>query len=342
MKETHLKKWHIPFLIILIIGTYFAAKGNKDKTTFQSNTGTVFGTTYHTSYQYGEDLEEEILQSLKAVDNSLSMFNENSTVSKINRNESEETDELFRNVFELAQRVSKETDGQFDVTVAPLVNAWGFGFKNDQTPDSAQVDSLLELVGYDKVTLVDVKLKKKDDRIIMDFSAIAKGFGCDEVARMFREKGIENFMVEIGGEVVTGGTNSKGLAWKIGINKPENDSTLLSNDIEKVIQLSNCALATSGNYRNFYYKGDKKIAHTINPSTGYPVQQDILSSTVLAPSCAEADAFATSFMVMGREKAMQILEKNSQIMAFFIYMDNENDKGYKVWYSPQLEQYLKQ
>lgn len=342
MKETHLKKWHIPFLIILIIGTYFAAKGNKDKTTFQSNTGTVFGTTYHTSYQYGEDLEEEILQSLKAVDNSLSMFNENSTVSKINRNESEETDELFRNVFELAQRVSKETDGQFDVTVAPLVNAWGFGFKNDQTPDSAQVDSLLELVGYDKVTLVDENLKKKDDRIIMDFSAIAKGFGCDEVARMFREKGIENFMVEIGGEVVTGGTNSKGLAWKIGINKPENDSTLLSNDIEKVIQLSNCALATSGNYRNFYYKGDKKIAHTINPSTGYPVQQDILSSTVLAPSCAEADAFATSFMVMGREKAMQILEKNSQIMAFFIYMDNENDKGYKVWYSPQLEQYLKQ
>lgn len=342
MKETHLKKWHIPFLIILIIGTYFAAKGNKDKTTFQSNIGTVFGTTYHTSYQYGEDLEEEILQSLKAVDNSLSMFNENSTVSKINRNESEETDELFRNVFELAQRVSKETDGQFDVTVAPLVNAWGFGFKNDQTPDSAQVDSLLELIGYDKVTLVDEKLKKKDDRIIMDFSAIAKGFGCDEVARMFREKGIENFMVEIGGEVVTGGTNSKGLAWKIGINKPENDSTLLSNDIEKVIQLSNCALATSGNYRNFYYKGDKKIAHTINPSTGYPVQQDILSSTVLAPSCAEADAFATSFMVMGREKAMQILEKNSQIMAFFIYMDNENDKGYKVWYSPQLEQYLKQ
>lgn len=342
MKETHLKKWHIPFLIILIIGTYFAAKGNKDKTTFQSNTGTVFGTTYHTSYQYGEDLEEEILQSLKAVDNSLSMFNENSTVSKINRNESAETDELFRNVFELAQRVSKETDGQFDVTVAPLVNAWGFGFKNDQTPDSAQVDSLLELVGYDKVTLVDENLKKKDDRIIMDFSAIAKGFGCDEVARMFREKGIENFMVEIGGEVVTGGTNSKGLAWKIGINKPENDSTLLSNDIEKVIQLSNCALATSGNYRNFYYKGDKKIAHTINPSTGYPVQQDILSSTVLAPSCAEADAFATSFMVMGREKAMQILEKNSQIMAFFIYMDNENDKEYKVWYSPQLEQYLKQ
>lgn len=342
MKETHLKKWHIPFLIILIIGTYFAAKGNKDKTTFQSNTGTVFGTTYHTSYQYGEDLEEEILQSLKAVDNSLSMFNENSTVSKINRNESDETDELFRNVFELAQRVSKETDGQFDVTVAPLVNAWGFGFKNDQTPDSAQVDSLLELVGYDKVTLVDENLKKKDDRIIMDFSAIAKGFGCDEVARMFREKGIENFMVEIGGEVVTGGTNSKGLAWKIGINKPENDSTLLSNDIEKVIQLSNCALATSGNYRNFYYKGDKKIAHTINPSTGYPVQQDILSSTVLAPSCAEADAFATSFMVMGREKAMQILEKNSQIMAFFIYMDNENDKEYKVWYSPQLEQYLKQ
>ena len=342
MKETHLKKWHIPFLIILIIGTYFAAKGNKDKTTFQSNTGTVFGTTYHTSYQYGEDLEEEILQSLKAVDNSLSMFNENSTVSKINRNESDETDELFRNVFELAQRVSKETDGQFDVTVAPLVNAWGFGFKNDQTPDSAQVDSLLELVGYDKVTLVDENLKKKDDRIIMDFSAIAKGFGCDEVARMFREKVIENFMVEIGGEVVTGGTNSKGLAWKIGINKPENDSTLLSNDIEKVIQLSNCALATSGNYRNFYYKGDKKIAHTINPSTGYPVQQDILSSTVLAPSCAEADAFATSFMVMGREKAMQILEKNSQIMAFFIYMDNENDKGYKVWYSPQLEQYLKQ
>lgn len=338
MKNKKLKIWHIPFLLLLIVGTYYAAKLSKEPP-YQSDSGHIFGTTFSTKYQYKEDIEDEIIECLNVVDNSLSMFNENSTLSKLNRNESVDTDEPFRKVFNLAQEVSQKTNGMFDVTIAPLVNAWGFGFKNDQLPDSAQVDSLLEIVGYQKVSIEEEKLVKEDERIVMDFSAIAKGFGCDEVARLFRSKGIENFMIEIGGEVVTEGVNPKKMTWNIGINKPEDDSTIPNDDVERVVQLSNCAMATSGNYRNYYYKGDQKIAHTIDPSTGYPVQRNIISSTVIAPSCAEADAFATSFMVMGLEKAKEVLEKNTQIMAFFIYTNKEDE--HKVWYSTRLQQYLK-
>ena len=293
------------------------------------NEGTVFGTLYHVKYLYDNDIKAEIEAELQKVDASLSMFNPQSTISRINRDETDEADEMLAEVLRLSFTINEATNGAFDPTVAPLVNAWGFGFKSGQLPDSAQVDSLRALVGLSTIHLNDGKLTKDTPHSILDFSAIAKGYGVDKAAQVLRCHGIENFMVEIGGEVVTEGVNEKGSPWRIGINRPDDDSTSTNTELQDIIDLSDKAIATSGNYRNYYISDGRKIAHTINPRTGYPAQQDILSSTVMAPSCAEADAYATAFMVLGLEKAKQVLERQPQLQAYFIYSDEQG--GYRTW-----------
>ena len=331
-----MKKWQVIFLLFLIIGTFFIArKSHRDNyAPFQSNEGMIFGTVFHAKYQYKEDLLQEIMRELNAVDASLSMFNPNSCISKINKGETDEADSLLAGVFQLAQAISKVTDGAFDVTVAPLVNAWGFGFKNDVLPDSAIIDSLMSFVGWEKVRIQEMHIQKDDPRIIMDFSAIAKGYGADQVAKLMKQKGIENYMIEIGGEIVCAGKNQNNENWKIGINKPTDDPTSTNQELDKILNLTDCAMATSGNYRNFYVKDGKRIAHTIDPKSGYPVQHSVLSSTVLAPSCAMADGFATSFMVMGLEKAKQILDQHPELQAYLIYEENGE---HKVYYTKELE-----
>lgn len=226
------------FLLALIVGTVLIVRENQ-KTVYQKNEGRIFGTVYHITYQCANDLHEEILAELQRVDRSLSMFNDSSTISRINRNEAVDfsQDSLFVEVFQLARRIAEDTDGAFDITVAPLVNAWGFGFKNDVMPTDAAIDSLRRFVGYRKVSLEALSdtsslhlegqrgaffVKKTDSRTMLDCSAIAKGFGCDLVARFFRRQGIENYMIEIGGEVVVGGVSEKGEKWRIGVTKPEN------------------------------------------------------------------------------------------------------------------------
>ena len=332
-----MKKWHLPFLLFLIIGTVFIMRqAHPAAAPFQQEEGMIFGTSLHATYQCDSSLHDEIMEELQQVDASLSMFNPRSTISRINRGEDFHTDSLFRYVFTMSQQISQATDGAFDITIAPLVNAWGFGFKNGALPDSAQVDSLRSLVGWDRITLTDDgTISKQDPRMVMDCSAVAKGFGSDQVASLFRRKGIHNYMIEIGGEVVLSGTNPKGKPWSIGINKPVEDSTSTNNELQTILQLTDCALATSGNYRNFYISEDgRKLAHTIDPHTGYPVQHSILSSTVIAPTCAMADAFATSFMVMGLDKAKQVLKAHPQLKAYFIYADPDGTN--RVWASPNL------
>ena len=326
--------WRLPFLMVLIALSTFAIQRHKDgmdNATWQKSEGAVFGTFYHTTYQSNKNLQKEMDAALDSVNNSLSMFNSESTLSHLNRNEDMHSDAMFDQVFRLAQRVSEATDGAFDVTVAPLVNAWGFGFKNGTRPDSAQVDSLKNLVGWKRVKLSNGLVEKDDPRMVLDFSAIAKGYGCDVVANVLRRHGVRNFMVEIGGEVVVEGHNTKEKPWSIGVNKPEDDTLNVNNELEDILHLTNCAMATSGNYRNFYVTEDgRKVAHTIDPHTGYPVQHSILSATVIAPTCAEADAFATSFMVMGLEKAKKVLEKQPQLKVFFIYAEGTDYKVYRT------------
>ncbi len=325
--------WQIPFLILLITGTILIIR-QQHNMPYQKCAGTIFGTTYHITYQYDDDLQKELEAKMKEVDNALSMFNKESIISRVNDNQQVELNRMFLEVFQQAQKISEDTNGAFDITVGPLVNAWGFGFKNEQMPDKHAVDSLMAIVGYQKVRCDGKRIIKNDPRITLDCSAIAKGYGVDVVARLLEEKGISNYMVEIGGEVVTHGISEKRVPWKIGVTKPTDDPLQEGNELQTVLNLTDKAMATSGNYRNFYYKGKRKYAHTIDPKTGYPVQHSILSATVLTNHCMRADAYATAFMVMGFEGAKKVLERNPDLMAYIIY-DDKGKMG--VWYSPSLK-----
>lgn len=329
--------WQIPFLLILIIGSIFVIRQQRN-TPFQKDEGMVFGTIYHITYQSDINYQKEIEAELQKVDNSLSPFNKTSIISRINRNEKVKVDEMFSEVFQLAEKISGDTDGAFDITVAPMVNAWGFGFKTGNPPTRQTIDSLRAIVGFHNVALQDGYVIKKNPKTMLDCSAIAKGYGTDVVARFLKKKGVQNFMVEIGGEIVVNGNSEKLQPWRIGINKPTDDSLNTSQAIQDVVSVSNIAIATSGNYRNFYYKNGKKYAHTIDPKTGYPVQHNILSATVFADDCASADAYATSFMVLGLDGAKKILEKHPELCAYLIYSDQKGSN--QIWYSPSLQKKL--
>jgi thiamine biosynthesis lipoprotein len=326
--------WQVPFLVLLVVGTILIIRKQR-VIPYQRSADLVFGTTYHVTYQCDSDLTQSIKAALSEVDASLSPFNERSIISAVNENRPVKINDIFREVFSMAMNISRETDGAFDITVAPLVNAWGFGFKHGSMPSKQQVDSLMQIVGYQKIRLTDGMVLKQDPRIMLDCSAIAKGYGTDRVARLLRSRGVHNFMVEIGGEVVTSGVNPDRLPWRIGVTKPTEDSLNVGNELQTILNVTDKAMATSGNYRNFYYKGGKKYAHTIDPNTGYPEQHSILSATVLAKSCAMADAYATSFMVMGMERAQKVLEHHPELMAYFIYANPDGSNG--VWFSPALK-----
>ncbi len=338
--------WQIPLALLLIIGTIYIARQEHSKT-YRHAEGSIFGTIYHITYEADRDLQPDMVEALMRVDNSLSMFNDSSVISRINRGEDVDLGKqrMFVEVFQLAQTISKETNGAFDITVAPLVNAWGFGFKNDTKPSPAAIDSLRQFIGYQNVNIVNHQVQKTDPRTMLDCSAIAKGYGTDVVARLLRSKDVSNFMIEIGGEVVVAGKNDRGGPWRIGVTKPTEDPDNQNNELQAVLSLpyhnststskhTLSALATSGNYRNFYYKDGKRYAHTIDPRTGYPVQHNILSATVIAPNCATADAYATSFMVLGLDSAKQVLAHHPELLAYLIYTDEKGQ--YATWQSDQL------
>lgn len=326
--------WQLPFLVLLIVGTVLIIR-QQQSTPYQKNAGLIFGTTYSVTYQCGEDLQEEIEAELKKVDDEFSMFNSQSIVARLNNGEQPELSNDFIDVFKLARQVSEDTNGAFDITVAPLVNAWGFGFKHQQMPSKEQVDSLRELISYRYVTLKDKTITMQKPGMMLDFSAIAKGYGVDVVARLLERHDIKNYMVEIGGEITTRGINPERVPWRIGVNKPSEDALNENHELQTILNVTDKSMATSGNYRNFYVKGGKKYAHTIDPKTGYPVQHSLLSATVLTDRCAKADAYATSFMVLGMDGAKQILERHKELMAYLIYTDNKGNLS--VWYSPSLK-----
>lgn len=326
--------WQLPFLALLIIGTILIVS-RQHAMPYQHDTGMVFGTVYNITYQYDEDLKPGIEAELSRVDSSLSPFNKHSIISAINRNENPVVNNMFAEVFDLAGTVSRETDGAFDITVAPLVNMWGFGTKQFHSPAKESVDSLMQYVGYTKVRRRGRRVLKQSPRVQLDCSGIAKGYGCDVVADYLSRHGITNFMVEIGGEVVTRGNSEQRVPWKIGVTKPTDDSLQENQELETVLNLTDRAMATSGNYRNYYISGGKKFAHTIDPHTGYPVQHSLLSATVITDRCATADAYATAFMVMGVDKARKVLSRHKELMAYFIYAGDHGEL--KVWFSPSLK-----
>ncbi|MEE1090406.1 MAG: FAD:protein FMN transferase [Paludibacteraceae bacterium] len=303
----------------------------KDKE-YQHRDGLVFGTVYSITYSNSDnqDLSQQITNALDAVNNSLSMFNKESVISKINNNQPVVLDSLFLTVWEKGQYVSRCTDGAFDMTVAPLVDLWGFGLKNREKVELAVVDSVRQYVGYELAVLTDGVISKSYPEMRIDAGAIAKGYACDVVADTLEAYGCTDFCIEIGGELVVKGVNPKGANWHIAINKPLEDSLCLNREIQDVIELTNCGMATSGNYRNYYEMDGKKYSHTIDPRTGYPVQHSLLSATIVAPDCMTADAWATACMVGGLENAKVWVKDNPEIKGYFIY---EEDGVLKVWKS---------
>ena len=327
--------WQLPFLVILIIGTVLILQKQPP---FRTNEGMVFGTVYRITYQHQDDLHNDIKTALQEVDNSLSPYNPNSIITRINHNEDTMLNEHFTHVFNLAQEVSAQTEGAFDISVAPLENAWGFGFKHSIEIDQATIDSLRQFVGYQKMQLENGKIVKRDPRLMLDCSSIAKGYGVDRVAKTLEKKGVKNYMVDIGGEVVLKGKNSRMKTWRIGINKPVEDSLSINQELQTILEISDIGMATSGNYRKFYYKDGKKYAHTIDPRLGYPVQHNILSATVLAKDCTTADAYATAFMVMGLEKAKAFCEEHPELEAYFI-CSGEGD-NFEIYYTPGMKKHI--
>ena len=326
------------WLAFLILATIWILVRHNQQVGYYSVKGLVFGTVYKITYQHDGDLKPEIEAELKRFDQSLSPFNDSSVISRVNRNEELVTDSFFQKCFHRSMEISRETKGAFDITVAPLANAWGFGFKKGAFPDSIMIDSLLQITGYRKVKLENGKVIKEDPRVMLSCSAVAKGYSVDVVARYLDSKGIKNYMVDIGGELVVKGVNPKEEAWRIGINKPVDDSLSLNQEIQTTLKLTNVGIATSGNYRNFYYKDGKKYAHTIDPRTGYPVQHNILSATVVADDCMTADALATAFMVMGLDEAEAFTKSHPNIGAYFIYSDEKGEV--KSYFTKNMKQYL--
>ena len=317
MRRNRYKRVYFISLALLLISLQACQQES-----YHFNEGSIFGTVYHVTYLSKTDVEPAFLAELNRFDAELSMFNENSTLSRFNRHDTSafslEKHPWVEEVVSKSLLINTLTDGAFDITVAPLVNAWGFGFAQSADVTPAYLDSLMTFVGSDKITLQGHTLSKSDPRVQLDASAIAKGYACDVVAACLEKHGITDYLVEIGGEMVLKGKNPKGSAWRIGINSPDDDSTSTHLDWDQRLVLTNRSLATSGNYRRYYIKDGKRYAHTIDPKTGNPVQHNLLSATVIAGNCLTADALATAFMVMGSEKALALAEKLPDVEAFFI------------------------
>ncbi|RLD35575.1 MAG: FAD:protein FMN transferase, partial [Bacteroidetes bacterium] len=225
------------------------------------------------------------------------------------------------------------------ITVGPLVNAWGFGPGRKKDMDSMIVDSLLQYVGMNKVKLINNKIVKKIPEIKLDVNAIAQGYSVDVVSNFFKEKRINNFLVEIGGELRTNGTKKNGALWKVGVDKPYDNNYIPGQNLQIILKLKDCSLATSGNYRKFFEKDGVKYSHSINPKTGYPVKDSLLSATIIAKDCLTADAYATACMVMGLEKSKVFISERDDLEAYLIYSSEFND-SFVIWQSNNFEKLI--
>ncbi len=299
----------------------------------------VYGTYYNIKYESpeGKDLKEDIDLELAKYVEIFSHYEKDATITKINKNIDVTPKPEFVACFKRAEEISEITSGAFDITAGPLINAWGFGPEEKEKMTQQIVDSLKAFTGFRKVRLENGKVVKDNPRMQLNMSAIAKGYTCDLIGEFLAKKGCENYMVDIGGEVIAKGENDRNKVWTIGIREPNEDP--FNTDLNAAVMLPNHALATSGNYLNFYVEDGKKYAHTIDPSTGYPVQHSLLSSTVLANDCMTADAFATAFMVVGKERGVEIANNIPGLEIYFIYADENGEN--QVYMSEGFKQYLK-
>lgn len=314
---------------VLVAAAFLLITPQHKESKYFFNEGSIFGTYYNIRYEAEEDLECAILAELHRMDTSLSMFNPSSILSRINRNEEVETDSLFESMFLTATNITELSHGGFDITCAPLVNLWGFGIDSIvKRPSQHEIDSVMQFVGIQYVELDTSthRIYKMDTRIQLDASAIAKGLACDLIASLLTQRGCNNYLVDIGGEVNAKGVNDKGEKWRIGITQPIDDPTGEIQEVEEVISSDSICIASSGNYRRFYYDGTERRSHTIDPRTGFSVQHNLLAASVIASSCVRADALATACMVIGAEDALCMIEKIPDAACLLIVSNGEKTK----------------
>lgn len=330
-----------PLILLLLL---LLAPSCRKTTTFDNFGGFAQGTTYSVTFGNKgnidpQELKSEVEKILKEFDLSLSLYVDSSILSKVNRNEDVQVDRYFSEAFRKSVALSELSGGAFDITVGPLTRAWGFGPDDYRNFSETKLDSLLKLIGMEKVRLENNKVIKTDPAIKFDFNAIAQGYSVDVVSEYLDSRGIRYSLVEIGGEVRAKG-DKNGVLWRIGIDRPEDNNNLPGNNLQAVISMKDRSLATSGNYRKFYVEDGVKYSHTIDPRTGYPARNTLLSATILADDCATADGIATACMVMGKDKAVEFLGEHSEYDAFLIFSDTNGN--FQTWSTAYLKKFISQ
>lgn len=320
--------------VISILSGGCGRSGNGDSREYQNAEGMIWNTTYHVTYNGGSELKDSIMQVLNKVGASLNVFDEKSLVSRVNINDSTAVDTDFIRVYVESVKVNRLTEGAFDPTLGPLIEAWGFGKGHKATGDTARIDSLMKFVGIDKTRLSMDTLVKDDSRIRFNFSAIAKGYGCDCVGEMLQRNGVEDWLVEIGGEISCRGKSPEGGKWRVSIDRPVMQKDRILHDSQCVVEVTDGGIATSGNYRNL--QSDEKgqyYGHTISARTGRPARTDVISATVIGCTAMESDALATAFMAMGADDVKR-LNKSTRLPVMLVLADST------VWYSGQFEKLM--
>lgn len=309
------------YIFIISALLLFSCKEQPKKTNYSGITqGSYFSITYYD--ESGKTFESEFDSIFDAVENSVSLWDENSIIRKVNRNEDVVVDKVFRDNFEWAKKASEFSDGAFDATIGPLVAAWGFHYKKEMEMTPAMVDSIRQLVDFKKIEIIDNKLVKAKPNMTLDFNAVAQGYTADLIGTFLEEKGVTNYLVDVGGEIMARGGKPNGENWIIGIEKPSENYDSERN-VQLKITLKDKGIVTSGNYRKYIEKDGVRYSHSIDPKTGYPVPQNLLSATVIADNAAWADCLASICMIVGKDKALQMLEDSADIEGYLIFVDED-------------------
>ena len=327
--------YSILLLLVLLAIVVFYAHSRKRYITTQ---GTVWTTEYHITYEARFDMVDSINAVLARIDESASAYNQSSLVSQFNTMGNVVVDDILTVLVEESLQVYELSDGAYDPTVMPLVKAWKKAAKENRNLSQGYIDSLCSFVGFDKIKIVNDTLRATDKRVQLDFSSIAKGLACDEMGRMLERNGVENYLVEIGGEVVAHGVNDRGEAWHVSVDQPVDDVSSTNHESGIVLAMKDVAVATSGNYRQFSQIDGKRVTHIIDPRTGKAQQSDLLSVTVVATHCVTADAWATACMAMGTKVSQTLMEKNDKVGVMTISADSAGN--YIVWSNAAFTNYI--
>lgn len=327
-------------LVLLFIPFLISCK--KQTKEYLKIEGFAQGTTYSIVYydSFNRDFSSSFDSLFTVIDNSMSVYNDSSIISKFNRNGIFVVDAPLAEVITIADSIYRETDGAFDITVGPVIKLLGFWKDKAKGIDSSKVKSLLPLIGMNKITLDGFNLSKANAQIQIDVNAIAQGYTVDVFGAFLLSKGISNYLVEVGGEITAQGVNSRDTCWVVGLDKPVENAMPGENIQTKIYLSDGKGLATSGNYRKFIEVNGQKYSHTVNPKTGFPVLNSLLSATVIANSGARADALATAFMVNGLDWSINYIHTHTNVDAYLIYSDESG--GYKVWISENLKKKIKE